>query len=392
MSKAGKQLLFAFGEREINATSGRILFYPQRLAAAGYGVEVVTHDQAVQEKLAEHYAACDGIKVKVVAQEDRFWTMQQRDGFAKTFIDLYHDIIIPGTDMAFWKTAAFDDFLWHVSRVVQEPIQGRFAAAFMPVPSAFERPREACDVFYSNVVYYCKQNRVPLVGMQISPVTDVPDIFHGIPDYWLVNSSTKVRYFKDRGIAPKRVLQLHSLRDAHCLDTVDDPLRSLVLHESLELGKERLVVTLVNHPSNRMQIKDIVRVLGGLPCPVLVFFIFVGVSVRELTEKSVFEDLVARDFRQNDVEYFTVEGGGLTRAMMLSDAVLATSYVTPLSVAVKYGKEGIVYNPLAAPCDYLEGAELIADPRRLQQRLQHCWQAKQDETDLPEVVRRVLES
>lgn len=383
------RILFAMGEREINATSTRLLRYPLTLAALGYEVDVMTHDAAIKQQLDEYYTGKPGVNTLLLQQEDRFWTMQERDAFAKTFIKLYQDLPLPGGDMPFWKMAAFDDFLWHVSRNVQAPIQGEYRAVFIPVPSAFERPRDAADVFYTNTVYYCKQNRVPLVGMQIYPITDVPAIYVDVPDYWLVDEAAKARYFVDHGVAAERVFVVDGLRDRYCISTVDDHFLSLLVKDQLQVAKDTLAVAIVNHSSNRLQLREIIEAVGRVRRKKTVFFVFVGVAVRELTEKSVFDDLILPVLQKNADQYYAVDNGGVMRALMLSDVIVSTSYILPLSFAPKYGKTGVVYNPLRDPSPYVEGVSFVDEPAGLERIFNEAWARKQSEIHLDDVMKRI---
>lgn len=387
--RAKQRILFAMGEREINATSTRLLRYPLTLAELGYEVDVMTHDAGIKEQFDAYYAGKEGVRTLLLQQEDRFWTMRERDGFAQTFIKLYQDMPLPGADMPFWKLVAFDDFLWHVSRTIQAPIQGEYQAVFMPIPSSLERPRDAGDVFYTNTVYYCKQQGVPLVGIQIYPITDVPAIYVDLPDYWLVEEHAKARFFIDRGVDPFRVIVIDGIKDGYCISTVDDHFRSLLVKEQLRVDKSTLAVAIVNHSSNRMQIREIIETIGRLKPRTAVFFVFVGIAVRELTEKSLFEDMIVPVLQENADEHYTVDNGGVMRALLLCDVIVSTSYILPLSLASKYGKTSIVYNPLREPSPYVEGVRFSNDTMELEIALQDVWERKQTETHLADVMKRI---
>src|SRR3569833_2947182 len=367
--RARPRVLIAMGEREINATSMRLLRYPLTLAGLGYHVDVMT---------------------LLLQQEERFWTMRERDTFAQTFVKLYQDVPLPGADMPFWKTVAFDDFLWHVSRTIQAPIEGDYQAVFMPVPSALERPREATDVFYTNIVYYCKQRRVPLVGMQVYPITDVPAIYVNVPDYWLVNARREADYNVDKGIDPSRVCVVDGSKDGYCISTVDDPFLSMLMKDELQVTKDVLAVAIVNHASNRIQIRKNNKTQKHNRHKKIVFFVFVGIVVRELTEKALFDDLVLPVLTKNVEEYYAVDNGGVMRTLKLSDVIVSTSYVLPLSFAGRYGKTSIVYNPLQETSPYVEGVSFVNDPGALAKVFQEAWELKQAQMHLVDVMKRVM--
>ena len=385
-----KRLLLAVGERELAATSFRLLQYPIRLANLGYKVDVMTYGKGMKEKFDETYKNAPDINIITVEAEDRFWTMRQRDGFAKTFIKHYSDVIIPDTDFRYWKGSAFDDFLWHVSRNTLPRIEGKYDAVLLTVPSAFERPKEICDVFYTNVVYYCKQNNVPLVGMQLYPVTDLPPIYLNIPDYWIVGEPLKRQYFTDQGISQDRVLLIDDLRDNYCISSVDDPYKALAMDYVVPIPKDTLAIAVLNHPANRVQIKEIIEVLGRLNCNKTVLYMFVGMSVRELSEKDVFEDLIAPELRKNVGSYYTVDQEGIVRTMMSCDAVISTNYITPLSFMSSYGKTSVIYNPLRQKSDYVQGVTYVDSREELQQQLDGAWRRKKAATDLAGALTRIF--
>lgn len=384
------RLLFAVGEREVAATSFRLLQYPIRLASLGYKVDVMTYGKGMNEQLDKTYSNVPGINIITIEPEDRFWTMRQRDGFAKTFIKHYSDVIIPDTDMRYWKASAFDDFLWHVSRNTMPRIEGEYDAVFLPVPSAFERPKEVCDVFYTNVVYYCKQNNVPLVGMQLYPVPDLPPIYLNIPDYWIVDEPLKGQYFVEQGINRNRVLHIDDFRDNYCISCIDDPYKALAMDYVVPIPKDTLAIAVLNHPANRVQLREIIEVLGRFKHKKTVMYMFVGMSVRELSEKDVFEDLIAPELRKHVGNYYTVEQEGILRTMMSCDAVISTNYITPLSFMSSYGKTSVIYNPLRQKSDYVQGVTYVDSREELQQQLDGAWRRKKATTDLADALARIF--
>src|SRR3569832_2448572 len=81
--RARPRVLFAMGEREINATSMRLLRYPITLAGLGYHVDVMPHDKSIKEQLDAYYADTQGVTTLLLQQEERFWTMRERGAGAR---------------------------------------------------------------------------------------------------------------------------------------------------------------------------------------------------------------------------------------------------------------------------------------------------------------------
>src|SRR3569833_1695123 len=84
--RARLRVLFAMGDWEINVTSMWLLRYPITLAGLGYHVDVMTHDKSIKEQLDAYYADTQGVTTLLLQQEERFWTMRERDTFAQTFV------------------------------------------------------------------------------------------------------------------------------------------------------------------------------------------------------------------------------------------------------------------------------------------------------------------
>ena len=94
--KTVKKILFPLGEKELNATDYRILNCVDSLSAQGYYVDILTYNEELFNKNTGTVQEYKNVNILIVKRESRFWTMKQRDSFSKTFIKLYHDIIVPG--------------------------------------------------------------------------------------------------------------------------------------------------------------------------------------------------------------------------------------------------------------------------------------------------------
>lgn len=388
--KPTRRILLPVGEKEYQSTGGRLLALAGRVADAGDHVDVLTCHEAIHDKAAEQYARHERIRVLLVKPEDRFWTMAQRDNFAKTFIKLTHDLVIPDTDMKFWKMVGFDDFLWNVSAVVFPKITESYDLVLLPIPSQSEHPSNTQDVFYTNVLYYAKERRVPVAGLQIYQIADLPPIFPKILDYFVVKSPDEQAYFIDSGIPPDRVALLDDLKDRYCLDTIEDPYMQHVFDKDIAIPKDRLGVVIVNHVKNRQQLKDIFEAVGALGVPTTVFFVFLNFAVKELHENDIFQDLMRPALEQAVGAFYSVESGGFVRALMLGDVTVATDYMLQLSFGARYGKVGVVYNPLRERVDHIKEVAFAGSRQALRQVLLDAYERKRRRVTLADVVGRIL--
>src|SRR3569833_1667827 len=136
---------------------------------------------------------------------------------------------------------------------------------------------------------------------------------------WIVYARREADYFVDKVIDPSRVCVVDGSKDGYCISSVDDPFLSLLLKDELQVTKDVLAVAVVNHASSRIQIREVIETLGRIRHKKIVNIVFVGIVVRELTEKALFDDLVLPVLTKNVEEYYAVDNGGVMRALMLSD-------------------------------------------------------------------------
>src|SRR3569832_1830524 len=78
------------------------------------------------------------------------------------------------------------------------------------------------------------------------------------------------------------------------------------------------------------------------------------------------------------------------RALMLSDVIVSTSYVLPLSFAGRDGKTSIVYYSLQEISPYVEGVSFVNDPGALAKVFQEACELKQAQMHLVDVMKRVM--
>lgn len=388
--KRTKRILLPIGERELISTGGRLPKLAERLASQGYSVDLLAHTEALYEKLQECCKEGDRVKVLSTRQDERFWTMIQRDRFAKTFIRLTHDIVIPGTDMKFWKATGFDDFLWNVSPGVYPKITQKYDLVLLPIPSVEEGPSTSCDVFFTHVIYYAKENKVPVAGLQIYPVCDNPPIYANMLDYFVVREEFERDFLQDSGIQEDRIFLLDDRKDNYCLSLVEDPYRALVIDSEFSFGNDQLGIVLVNHPMNRIQLNEIIDLVAEIDVKKYFFFCFVDYAVKELHEKDIFNDFIMPNLKNKIRQFYTVEAGGIIRALMLSDVIIATTYIMGVGFAKTYKKKGIVYNPLKPTVSHFEDVLFTHSKQAVKEAILEQYQKKQRISTIVDIVGRIL--
>ena len=262
-----KRILFAVGGRDSGVTNHRVARLVKSLAADQYSLDVVSCDEGLINEYKDIFKDQHNIRLAYLRQNERFWTMAQRDAFAKTFIKLNHDMAVPGMDLKFWKMTGFDDFLWNTSSSVFPDIAEHYDAVMMPIPSFSEGPTINCDVFYTHVVFHAKQNGIPIVGLQIYPIYDIPPVYPKVIDHFVVKDEMESKYFMDHGIPVERISVIGDVGENYCLSTVQDEYKNLALDDELRVPRDTLGIVVVNHSRNRSQLYDVLDSIGEIDVP-----------------------------------------------------------------------------------------------------------------------------
>jgi hypothetical protein len=385
-----KRILFATGDRDAGVTNYRLLELANSLAANPFDIDVVTCDEELVGRCRELFEGSENIRYAALPREERFWTMAQRDGFAKTFIKLNHDLEIPGVDLKFWKMTGFDDFLWNTSSTTYPDISEHYDAVIVPIPSFSEGPPARCDVFYTHVIFHAKQNAIPVIGLQIYPIYDVPPIYPMMIDHFVVKGELEGEFYRDLGIPSERISVVDDVKENYCLSTVQDSYRNLTIDKELEVPRDAMGIVVINHSRNRFQLYDVLEVIGEFDKPKSVFFVMVNFSVKELHEQDIFKDLTQPVLEKTVKSYYTVETGALIKCLMLCDAIIATNYIVPLSFAGQYGKRGIVYNPLITESAHVKGVLFTNTKQALREALYAQYEHKRSSKTVSDIVRGVV--
>lgn len=384
-----KRLLFPLGEREIEITDWRVLDFFKGLAAAGYTVDLLTYHEELTQRAGEEFKAIANLNVMRVPPEKPFWTMQLRDNFARTFIKLNYELMIPGSDFHFWKLVGFDDFLWNVAASAFPRITEKYDLIIFPIPSFHEQPSSICDVFYTNVLYYAREYGVTTLGLQIHPIYSLPPNFKYLIDQFVVTSERDRRYFNQENIADERIHLLEDIRESYAICPIEDPYRNFCLDKEIRIERDELGIVLVNTAKNRTQIHRVLEIVSQLTIAYKLFFVYVDFAVRDLHEKDVFEDLIQPVMERTVKRWYNVECGGAIKSLMLGDVMIATDYILPLSFARKYNKLGVVFNPLIKKVPEFDEVDFINDTGQLTQALEDQLARKKQVVHISDIIEKV---
>lgn len=385
-----KRILFPIGHREIVATDKRIVNIPRFLACNDFDVDVMTYREDIYEIAENKLGMIEGVNIQLTIQEERFWTMVERDSFTKTFIKLNHDLEIPDFDLKYWKLVGFDDFLWNFAPMVFPKLQQKYDAILFPIPSFNEPPALRCDVFFTNIIYHAKEFNIPIIGLQVYPVYDIPPIYPYILDEVVVKTRNEKEFYLDAGLDESHVHMVDEMRDTYSLSTIEDSYQQLSLSDDIVIDSEELSIVIINHSRNRQQLYEMINAISELKIPMTVFFCLLDYSVKELHEMDIYNDITKPLLTRAFDKFYTVEPGGIISALMISDVIISTIYMVPLEFANKNNKIGLVYNPLLDEIPQVDDIAIIANPEILQDRLMQCLEDKKQQRTIAKVLLDVL--
>lgn len=389
MLEKNKRILFTLPQRDIGATDKRILAVAASLASADVDIDVLTPNAEAADLARERYQGLTNVTVKLIVSEDRFWTMQQRDGFAKQFIKLTHGIPVPESDMPYWEMVAYDDFLWNVSTNVFPKIEEQYDLIIFPVPSVLLAPSNVGDVFNTHIIFHARENSIPVLGIQVHPIYDIPHIYPYVIDYFAVKDELEKSYYLDQGIDNDKIFILDDPIERYCLCTVQDVYYDMVLSSSVKLAPEDIVIVIINHSKNRCQLLDAIDVVSKVKHKKVVIFNMLNYSVKSIHESEVFKDLVKPDLDQKIGVVYEANELALSESMMLADVLITTDYMVQTCVAAQYGKLGVVYNPLIDDFPYVKDVVHAKTKQELADLIENQCQQKLQRMTLSKIVEHI---
>jgi len=329
-------ILFLISEREISITGGRFLQTLYRLK--DHTVTIASNSEKVLNNCDPRL---ENVKRILVKPQEFAWTMQQRDKFAKKFINAFHDLYLCD-DMKMWKAEAFDDYLWNVSQFVFPQIEGDFDLLLLSVPSKVESPPHFVDEFFTAQIFKAKQQNIPICGIEILPIENMPILHEHIFDYYIVKSHKSLRYLENTPISYGDIFLCDYKPDNYSLETIEDIFKHF-LFKTVQPERTALNVVLMNHTQKREELKEIVKVLSELPFKVNLTIGLINYAVKELHEMEIIRDLLMPSIK----EYFTkitfCDISDLPQTLISMDCLISLSPMTLFKWCDNYNIPYIVY-------------------------------------------------
>ncbi|MBF0319497.1 MAG: hypothetical protein HQL01_06825 [Nitrospirae bacterium] len=384
------KVLIPVGENELKGTNGRLLYIARAMAIKGVQADVLTYSPSVYEFSVEISKGNQAINTALIAPNPMH--LDHIASLVNTFIKLTYDMYIPGTDMKLYKVTAFDDFRGHVATFTYPEIDlTPYTAVMLPIPSTEVPPLTDCDIFYSTVCFYAKEQGVPIVGIQMFPAIQTPPIFIKAVDYIVIKYEWEKEYLREYGFDMSKTFVLDYAQEAYFIDTIEDKYMDSLLNPSIYIPKEELVILLINHPRLRFCVKESLEAINELDMPKTVFFMKRKFVIRELSEDDIISDFYMNDIKKIKGRSFVMEPDSKGDLIMLCDVIISPAYLTTLGFASEYGKLSIVYNPIYEKKDFQTDVTFVDNKDSLKAALTECYNRKQARVSFSDIVRKLVQ-
>ncbi|MEO5361130.1 MAG: hypothetical protein H7843_11900 [Nitrospirota bacterium] len=383
------KVLIPVGENELKGTNGRLLYMARAMAMKGIAVDVLTYSRSVYDFSVELNKGITAVRTNLISPNPIH--IDHIASLVNTFIKLTYDMYIPGTDMKLYKVTAFDDFRGHVATFTYPGMDiTSYDAVMLPIPSTEVPPLADCDIFYSTMCFYAKEQGVPVVGIQMFPAIQTPPIFLRTIDYIVIKYEWEKDYLKEYGFDLSKAFILDYEQEAYYIDTIEDKYMDSLLNPSINLPKEELVILLINHPRLRFCVKEALEVINELTMPKTVFFMKRKFVIRELSEDDIINDFFMNDIKKIKGRSFIMEPDSKGDLIMLCDVLVSPAYLTTLGFASEYGKLSIVYNPIYEKKDFQRDVAFVSNKESLKTALSDCYKNKQAKMSFPDIVKEII--
>ncbi|BCB96080.1 hypothetical protein JZK55_10020 [Dissulfurispira thermophila] len=391
MSKSivGKKILFLVGDKEFASVQERLFHIPSKLAKNGFLVDVVTYNEDVYEKAKVFFKGVDNINPILLKSTPLIWSPQQRDDFVRIYIRHTFDLFIPGTDLKYWKTSAFDDFRGHIASHSFSGIEMDYNLLLMPIPSFDEPPSIVCDVFYTTFIFHAKEKGIPVAGLQIYPVLHTPVLYMKIMDYFIVRALFEKEHYERNGVEGSKIFILDMPYENYCISTIEDTYKNLMFDKQFDIQDDEIAILIVNHAKYRQQINEVLQALSKIDIKKTLFFYKRGYHVRELSEDEIIEEIIKPYLERVGGKHYIVHEGSIAKLIMLCDVIIATTYIVPLTFAAQYQKVAVVYNPLKKAATFEDGVSFLNDSNTLRHIVKERFFKKKSYNSIDEIVKGI---
>jgi len=84
--------------------------------------------------------------------------------------------------------------------------------------------------------------------------------------------------------------------------------------------------------------------------------------------------------------FYIVDPSNVVPVVMVSDAVISPSYISPVEFSSQNGKDAWIYNPMNDPMPDIKGVTFIRSPDNLALSLKRAYKTKHDTVGMADII------
>jgi hypothetical protein len=263
-----KRVFFVIGDADYAYTEGKILRFARRLQDQNdWNLIVLTHDTETFDGAKKL-----GLEARMIEIESPGVTVDDRLKSTDEMIRETADVAIPGSDLLLWKVLAMDDFLSSLQLFGAVPTAplGEAAAVILPLMAIDNNTRSSCGL-YTWVVSEARRMRIPVIGIEVSPLGNKNTMCHLPADHYAVKTPWSREFLIDKELATAEEISVLKWEESYFLWPGCDEYTEAFLErdqkarDMLNLARDEFVILLPHHVAFLWESRKILEALAELP-------------------------------------------------------------------------------------------------------------------------------
>jgi len=370
-------VLFGIGDADYGYTEGKILRLAARIKARSeWNVRVVTHDKETFEEAKKL-----PLDVQFVSIESPGITVEERLLATDEMIRETANIDIPGSTLPLWKVLAMDDFLSSLQLFGARPTDSLEGDAVVAPLMAVDNNTKAACGLYTWMVSEARRMKIPVVGLEVSPLGNKYTLSHLPADHYAVKTEWSREFLVREGLARPEQVSVLRWEEIYCLwpgqDEYTDAYmeRETKMREMLKISQDEFVVLIPHHVAFLWEARKIIDALAQVEIPLTVV---IRVDPRTMRRQYPEREIVLQAYGKEIRRLRRVvidERVGVGLLLQLADVVVAPFVGTTTERASLFRKPTIICQAMGQEGPRGEFLYWEPRPEKIPQLL-HSWQEK----------------
>jgi hypothetical protein len=266
------RVLFAVGDADFGYSETKIWRLAKKVKEqTGWNVVATSHDQEALQA-----AKNLGLEGEFVGIESPGVSVADRLRATDEMIRETAHVHIPGSRLPLWKVLAMDDFLCSLQLFGAQPSMPLVADAIvLPLMGVDNNTRASCGL-YTWLVSEARRKRIPVIGLEISPLGNKNTLSQLPMDHYAVKSDWGKQFLLRHGIAAAQDVSVLRWEESYCTWPGAEDFTEAFLElepkarAMLDIGADRFIIVIPHHVAFLWEIRKILEGLAALDLPLSV--------------------------------------------------------------------------------------------------------------------------